>query len=301
MLHPSTGSSKQRKQLWLQATAVSVLSAATLALGAQAPSANATAEMSPRGWADAASANELHIIEDDGTFPVRYRIHKVDAKGDVTREVIECREGTVARLIERNGLALTHEEDDAERHRLLAILDNPSDFLRHQKRNIGARNYATALVKLMPEAMLFSYAPGQPQPPGVTTPQVVLDFRPDPRFKPPTMTAEILTGLEGRMWIDKTAMRMTRVDGRIVRAVNFGWGVLAHVYPGGTVEFEQAEVAPERWIYSRVDENITVREMMMKTAVQKAQMSVSDVRVLPAQLSYREAINQLLAENLTLR
>ena len=245
-------------------------------------------------WVKAAADNETHIIDDNASFPVSYRAHHLDSKGNITRQVIECTEGTVARLVERDGQPITREQDQAERARLQDILNNPGDFLKHQKRNLSARTYATQLVKLIPTAMLYTYAPGQPQPSNSTSSQIVIDFKPNPSFNPPNTISELLTGLEGRMWIDKRSQRLTRVEGRVIKPVNFGWGVLAHIYPGGTVEFEQTEAAPGHWIYSHVDENITIREMMLHTAEQKARMTATDIHALPAPVSCRDAVHQLL-------
>jgi hypothetical protein len=249
----------------------------------------------PTQWMQAAADREVHIIDDDGTFPVRYTARKIDSHTDTTRATVESLQGTVARMMERNGKPLTPEEDAAERDRLNAILAEPADWLRKQKRNTSARGYATDLVKLMPKAMVCTYAPGQPQPPGATSPQVVLDFTPDPGFKPPTTISQILTGLQGRLWIDRRTQVLTRVEGRVIKPVNFGWGILARVYPGGAIEFEQAEAGKGRWIYSHLDENITLREIMIKTVNEKIQMAATDIHLLPAAISYREAIAQLLA------
>ena len=257
--------------------------------------------MTAANWVKAAAENEIHIIQDDGSASVRYRMLRTDPRESVTRDVIECKEGSVARTIERNGKPLTAEQDKAERDRLEEILADPATYFKHEKRNQSARSYATQLVSLMPTALLYSYAPGQPQPPNATTPQIVIDFKPDPNFRPPSTVAQLLTGLEGRMWIDKRSQRLTRVEGRVVKPVNFGWGVLAHIYPGGTIEFEQAEAGPGRWIYSHLDENITVREMMLHTLTEKQEMTATDIRLLSAPITYREAIHQLLDMKIPLR
>jgi hypothetical protein len=264
------------------------------ALGSSPAAAQAPGSVTPLAWINAAVGNELNIINNNGSFPVRYRVHKIDAKGDVTREVIETEQGSVARQVQRDGHPLSPEDDTAERARLQAILDDPSDFLKHHKRDLAARSYALDLVKLMPQAMVYTYTPGQPQPPGAPGPQIVIDFHPDPNFKPPTLISELLTGLEGRLWIDQRTHCLTRAEGRVIRPVNFGWGILAHIYPGGTIEFEQAEAAPNRWLYSHVDENITVREMMLKTAVEQAKMTAYNIQMLPAPIDYRTAIHELL-------
>jgi hypothetical protein len=255
----------------------------------------------PRTWAEAATNAELSIIQSEGSFPLRYRVRKVDAKGDTTREVIETRQGTVARLVERDGQPLTAEQDAAERERLNDQIASPDDFLRHHKRDRSTEDYSMQLVRLLPQAMLYSYAPGQPQPAGETSPQVVLDFRPNPAFKPTTMLAEVLTGIEGRVWIDARSHVMTRIEGRILHPVNFGFGILAKLYPGGTLEFEQMRVSGDRWAYRHLEEHVTVREMMVKTAVQNVQITSWDMRIMPELLDYQDAIRLLLAMNLPLK
>ncbi len=255
----------------------------------------------PQSWADAAAASEERIIEDDGSFPLRYRIRKVDSKSDTTRDVIESRQGAVARLVQRNGRPVTATEDAAERERLNAMLDSPSDFARHHKRDNAARSYAIELVRQMPRAMIFSFAPGQPQRSNFASPQVVIDCTPNPSYRPPTLIDQALTGIQGRIWIDRKTMRVLRVEGRVLHAVDFGWGMLARVYTGCTIEFEQANAGGDRWAYSHLREDITVREMMVKTVQQRAQMDAADFQILPAPVNYQEAIRILLATPVPLR
>jgi len=255
----------------------------------------------PLEWIKAACVNELQIIDDDGALPLRYRVRKVDAHSDVTREEIETRQGDVARLVERNGKPITAQEDTAEKQRLNAILESPAEFLKHHKRDNSTRSDVMQLVRLMPQAMLYSYAPGQPQPLGATAPQVVIDFHSDPMFKPPTMLAEVLTGLEGRMWIDAKSRRLTRVETRVLHPLNFGFGILARVYPGGTIELEQTNASGGRWVYSHLDEHLTVRAMMVKTMPENSQMTASDFRPLTAPVSFQEAVHLLLDMQIPLR
>ena len=255
----------------------------------------------PLDWVKAASTNELSIIEDDGTLPLRYRVRKVDARSDTTREEIETRQGDVARLIERNGQPITAQEDAAEKERLNAILQAPAEFLKHHKRDNSTRSDVMQLVRLMPQAMIYSYAPGQPQPPAATMTQIVIDFHSDPAFKPPTMLSEVLTGLEGRMWVDPKSRRVTRIEGRVLRPLNFGFGILARVYPGGTIELEQTNTGGDRWVYSHLMEHLTVRAMMVKTMPENSQMTASDFRPLTAPVSFQEAVRMLLAMPIPLR
>lgn len=232
---------------------------------------------------------------------MRYLIRKIDRKGDTTREIVESVQGNVARLIQRDGNPITAAEDAAERRRLNDILASPSDFLKHEQRDGAGLNYAIQLIKLLPGAAIYTYAPGQPQPPGSTSPQVVIDYRPDPAFHPPTMISEFLTGLKGRVWIDARTATMTRIEGDVIRPVNFGWGVVAHIYPGGHVEFEQIVVDGKRWIHSRLDMNITVREVLFRTVNDKTKMSAWNFQLLPSPLSFQDAVHTLLARQIPLR
>lgn len=291
-----------RKQRFLPEAPCLLLALALLAAGTHlASGAGQLPNGTPTSWVQAASQNELHIVEDDGTFPVRYLVQKIDHRGETLRDTMESRDGSVARLIARDGRALTAEEDADERQRLKDLIDSPSIFEKHHRRNVSARQYSSELIKLMPRAMIFSYAPGQPQPAGSTSPQVVIDFTPDPKFQPPTMVSELLTGIEGRLWIDARQHVVTRADARVVRAVNFGWGMLAHIYPGGTVEFEQSPVGDGHWLYSHLDEHLKIREVMVKTANENTTMTATKIQKMPALLSYEDAIRKLLEAPLPTR
>lgn len=272
-----------------------------LCLGQQAMVSDSSQERPPVSWAQAAARNQAAIVQDHATASLRLRQRKVDAKGDTTREIIESKQGGVARLVERDGKPITAAEDAAERNRLQAALASPDEFLRHHRRDKESRQYALDLIQQMPAAMIYSYAPDQPQPSGATSRQIVLDFHPDPKYHPPAMVDDLLTGLAGRLWIDAASERLTRAECRVVRPVNIGWGMVGRIYPGGTLEFGQTDAGGGRWVYSHLEEHVTVRELMVKTVPFNVVMSSSDFSVLPSLLSYQDAIRVLLAEKIPLR
>ncbi|HEX4154598.1 MAG TPA: hypothetical protein VHY48_03200 [Acidobacteriaceae bacterium] len=248
----------------------------------------------PQSWVDRAVQYELAMVQEDD-LPLRYRIRRVSEKSDTTRVVIESKQGNVARLVERDGRPLTPQEDAAERSRLNNILQSPDAFLKHEKKEDEGRDYAVQLIKLMPRAMVYTYTPAQPQPAGAVSPQVVIDFHPNPAFKPPTMVSELLAGLEGRVWLDARTGHMTRIEGHVLHTVNFGWGIIAKVYPGGTIEFEQTCVGGRRWTYSHLETNLTLREMMVRTVNDRTRMSAWDFEPLPTPVSFQDAVHALLA------
>jgi hypothetical protein len=249
----------------------------------------------PSTWAEAATRNEVAIVQQQGSFSARYIEKKADAKGTTTRDVIESKQGSVARLTERNGKPISAAEDTAERARLQYAIDHPDEFLKHHHRDNNVRNDAIQLLKMMPQAMIYTFVPDQPQLAGITSRQVVLDFSPDPKFHPPTMMSELLTGLQGRVWIDQTSQRVTRIEGHVLHTVNFGFGMVARIYPGGTLVFEQTNIGGDHWLFSRLEEHLMLRALMVKSMPQNTQMSSSNMVLLPSLLSYQDAIKMLLA------
>jgi len=221
-------------------------------------------------------------------------MHLVDEKGDRVRDIIESRDGTVARLIPKDGKPLTDEQDKAERQRLNDMLANPSAFAKHVKSDDSGKKIADSLMRLMPDAMIYTYVPGQPQSgknPGMI--EIVLDYEPNPKFHPPTTTAEALTGLRGRAWIDSKTKQLVRMEGNVFQGVNFGWGMLAHICPGGNLMIEQVDTGNGRWIFSKFVERITVRALMVKTINIKTDVDASAFQPVP-EMSYQDAIHMLL-------
>ncbi len=246
-----------------------------------------------RSWIVDAVANQNSVVDRRGVY-LRYRTHRVDAKIDVVRDIIETPQGAVARLVQRNGHTLTSAEDAAERARLANDMNSPADFARHHRRDDENRKTTLDLVKLMPDAMLYRYAPDQPQLLGVPGQQVVLDFKPNPSFHPPTVAADLLTGLQGRIWIDSSSRHMERMEAQVIHSINLLWGI-AHVNPGGKLEFEQTDAGGGVWVYSHlVFDHVSIREVLVKTQVLDSTTTDSQFERLPGPLTYQDAIRRLL-------
>jgi hypothetical protein len=282
--------------LWLLAS-VAVAGGQAPAKGAE-PAAQVETDGpagTPQSWAESAVRNEIKVIESADKVPLRYRQRRVGAKGDMTREVLVTRDGNVARLLERDGQPITAEEDSDERTRLTDEIAAPDDFMKHHRRDTEMRDSVVKVVAMMPQAMIFSYAAGQPQVKGSAESQVVLDFHPNPEFHPPTMFAECLTGLEGRVWIDPKTRYLTRIEARVLRPVNMGFGILAKIYPGGTLALDQVNLGGDQWVYSHLDEHLTARVLMVKNYPEDNVITSWDFHMMPALLSYQDAIRTLLA------
>jgi hypothetical protein len=251
-----------------------------------------------RTWAVDAAKNEVLVVDHPGSY-VRYRMHEVNERGDRVRDQIESKDGTVARLILRDGHPVGPEEDAAERDRLKAQLASPSAFYRHVRNDQETKKSYTELLKQMPDAMLWTYTPNQPQLPnlqpatGNLQPLVVLDFTPNPKWSPPSLASEALTGIKGRVWIDSRSRRVVRVEAQLFRAVNIGWGFLAHIYPPGSAVLQQMDAGDQRWIVEHVEEQVNLRAVLVKTIRSRLVEDTSAVQTVPP-MTYQQAIEILL-------
>jgi hypothetical protein len=255
--------------------------------------ANPLLAVPPRSWAVDATANELIVLHHPNSY-LHYRMHVVDEKGDKLRDVIESKDGTVARLIMRDGKPLTKEQDEGERNRLNDIIASPSGFAQHIKNENSGKKIADDLIRLMPDAMIYTYVPDQPQS-GKThgRPEIVMDYAPNPKWRPPTTTSAALTGLRGRVWIDASTRNVVGIEGEVFQGVNLGWGLLAHIYPGGKLLLEQTSVGEQRWIFTHFEERITVRALMVKTLNVRSNIDGEDFHLIPP-IPYQDAIRMLL-------
>lgn len=75
----------------------------------------------------------------------------------------------------------------------------------------------------------------------------VLKATPRAGYQPPNMQAEALTGMQGRLWIDKITFQWVRVEAEVTRPVSIE-GFLARVEPGTRFELEKTPVASGVWL-----------------------------------------------------
>lgn len=274
---------------------VSVISLVSFATTSQETPAGPLLAVPARSWAIDCANNEVLVIQHPNSY-LRYCLHTIDAKGDQIRDQIETPEGTVSRLVRRDGRPLTPREDSEERDRLSALVASPARFARHIRQDEENRKTGIGLIEMMPDAMLWTYTPGQPQLPnhiaGVPA-LVVLDFRPNPKWSPPTLESELLTSIAGRVWIDPLTRRMVHLEASLIHAVNIGWGMLAHIYPGGTVLLQQTSAGRQRWIMSHIVEQLALQALMIKSVKQRLVFDATDFQTIPP-MGYRQAIRTLL-------
>jgi hypothetical protein len=179
---------------------------------------------------------------------------KLDASGrseldsSKTYEVMMIEGSPYNRLIAINNEPLTPALEAREKQKL------QQEILKRQSESPSGRNARMAkyksdraeehlLMQQMAKAFIFRLVRSE-MVQGVDC--YVLDANPDPDYRPPVDKARVLTGMQGRMWIDKEHFHWVKVQADVIRPVEFGYFV-AKVKPGTRFELTQEPVG-DHWL-----------------------------------------------------
>jgi hypothetical protein len=239
-----------------------------------------------------ASWNELHSTAPP--YPVRYKLRKQDEKGITTKEIVPTKEGDVARLIARDDKPLTAEQDKAELDRLSNLLAHPEIQEHRHKREQEDSGREDEMVKLLPDAFLYTYLGIAAGPNG---PAHRLAFKPNPNFHPPDREAEVYHGMAGELWIDQGQERIVKLDAHLIDDVNFGWGILGKLYKGGSLSIEQQDVGHHHWEATQLKLNLTGMALMLKPLSYQTTETQTNFLPVPVNMSYQDAIHLLTSDN----
>lgn len=240
-----------------------------------------------------ASHNELQSNNANGQS-VRYKLRKVDVKGVTTKEIVETKDGGVARLIAIDDKPLTPEQQKKELDRLNELLAHPEIQEHRRKREQEDDARANEMIRLLPDAFLYKSA-GMVQ--GPSGPAYRLTFVPNPSFQPPDREAEVYHGMVGELWIDKGQERLVKIDAHLIADVDFGWGILGRLYKGGSIMVEQADVGHHHWEATHMRLNLTGKAMMVKSLDFSTTEDSTDFQPVPHDLSYQDAVHLLEASD----
>jgi hypothetical protein len=220
-----------------------------------------------------------------------YRLHKKTPERTETRECLETDAGTLSRVLAINETPLTAEQQQAEAQRLEKYLSEPDKWTRRQKTQKEDSDRVRKMVAALPQAFNYSYAGEDTSPDGRAV--VRLTFQPNPNWVPPTRELRVYTGMQGIMWIDKATTRLVRMDAKLFRDVEFGWGILGKLYKGGSFEIEQQPIGNDRWETTRTVLDFDGKALMVKSIHIKVTETLGDFRRAPDKLTLAEGIKML--------
>jgi hypothetical protein len=266
----------------------------------QPSSGNAVAAPVLTGQAlvDRALANELnaaqnanHDANQDASHPMRYQLRKTGPRVTTTKEIMETRDGEVARLIAVNDKPLSAADEANEEARLNALLGDPGKQRRRKQAEDDDTGRALKVLRALPSAFLYQDAgPGE----GPTGKVEKFTFRPNPGFDPLYLETEALPAMAGEIWIDPVRLRVSRLEAHLQQDVDFGWGILGRLNKGGWIVIEQAEVAGGQWRTVRFEMQMSGR-VVFKARVFDTTEVQTNYAPLPLGMSYQKAIETLLS------
>jgi hypothetical protein len=216
----------------------------------------------------------------------RYRIHREDEKGSQDRDVIDTKEGQIARTLFINGQPLTPEQRAADQARMKKLVEDSGERAKRDKRAKDDEDKLTQMVKAIPEAFVFKYD-------GAENGQVRLTFFPNPHYDAPNRELQVFRALSGKMWIDRADRRLARMDGALFEDVTFGWGLLGRLNKGGTFSVTQGRVSPDHWEVVSLDVRMSGHAVIFKSINVKQLQRLTDFRRVSDSLTISEAYQLL--------
>jgi hypothetical protein len=118
-------------------------------------------------------------------------------------------------------------------------------------------------------------------------PTYVLDAKPRPGYQPPNRTARILTGMSGRLWIEKESFHWVKGEAEVLKPVSI-FGFFAKVLPGTRMDLEMIPVTEDVWLVSRFAVAMNL-SMFWRKSTKTMESTFSDYR--PAATALAEALN----------
>lgn len=252
--------------------------------------AAAAQEVNPEKIVRDAAYNELHTRDH---HPFRYTLRKDDNGKITTKEIVETRQGDVARLIAVNDRPLSPSAEAAEIHRLQTLLAHPEIQVHRLKREQADSNRANEMIRLLPTAFVYRFE-GMVQ--GPNGPCYRFSMQPNPNFDPPDRQAEVLHGMAGELWIDQREQRMVRLNVHLIADVEFGWGIFGRLYKGGTIFVEQKDVGMGHWEQTLLRLHLNGTILLFKSLVIDTTETESNYAPIPPNWTYEDAVRTLLNE-----
>lgn len=153
------------------------------------------------------------------------------------------------RLVAVNGKPLSPDLKAQEEQKLEATINqrrNESEWERAERiaKYEKGRERDQLLMEQLTKAMDFGLV-GQQKLNGDDV--YVLKATPHHGYQPPNMECEVLTGMQGKLWIDKKTFQWVKVQAQVIHPVSIE-GFLAEVEPGTRFELEKTPVEDDIWV-----------------------------------------------------
>jgi hypothetical protein len=220
----------------------------------------------------------------------RYRHHKETDGSAQDRDVIETREGSLARTLLINGQPLTPDQRNKDDERMRQLVDDPGERAKRERRAKQDEEKANELVRAIPDAFIFQYD-------GMDGNLTRLTFTPNPRYSPPTRELMVYHAMAGKLWVERSGLRLARIEGRLTEEVKFGWGILGRLDKGGTFKVVRQNVGDNHWDTVLLDVSMQGHIIIFKSLNVKQKEISTDFRRMPDDITLSRAFEMLKADS----
>jgi hypothetical protein len=228
---------------------------------------------------------------------------KQTANGSQTKLYCETKDAMAGMAVAFDGKPLTAQQRQAEEARLEQLMNSPAELAKKHQREKDDADRVTRIVRAMPDAFLFEYAGTERGQLGLGREGdelVRLNFRPNPKYEPPSKVEQVLSGMQGYLLVDANKRRIARIDGTLFKEVSFGWGILGHLDKGGHFLVEQGDVGDGTWDMHRMGLTFTGKLLLFKRLDIRSTETFSDFRSVPTDLTFAQGVDLLKKQEATL-
>ncbi len=269
----------------LALAAVAALQLLCLHAAADDRNANVTIPSFPQQLVAVTIANELKPAV--GGIHLAYTASERDANNSRTKRIVETTDGEISLTIAEGGRPLSPEKLREEEQHVRKLFDDRVAWAARKKKQQRDNAEEQTLLRSIPDAFIFEYAGVRADGNGEI---LTLHFSPNPNFHPPSRESQVFQGMRGVMEISLPAARIVHIEGSIFQPVNFGWGILGRLNPGGRFVIEQAPVSNGRWEVTHTVLHFTGKVLLVKDLNIDEESHNTDFQTIPP-LSLADALD----------
>ena len=187
-----------------------------------------------------------------------------NAREDKTFEDLMIDGSLYQHLVAVNGKPLPLSQQTEEARKLQVVMDkrkmeNSDERSQRIAKYNADRKRDHELLGELTKAFEFSLI-GQQQMEGHRV--YVLQAEARPGYRAPNRDVEVLTGMNGKLWVDTETFQWVKVEASVTRPVSIQ-GFLARVEPGTRFELEKMPVAPGVWLAKRFSMNSQAKVLFL--------------------------------------
>lgn len=181
------------------------------------------------------------------------------------------------RLVAINGRKLSPEKNSEEQKKYEAEVEKrraetPDQRSARINKYQAERRRDHTMLSQLPAAFNFTLA-GEQNLNGHRV--YVLRAKPRKGYHPPNRDSEVLTGMEGTLWIDRDTAQWVKVEAHVMHPVKIE-GILAKVEPGTRFELEKKPVSADIWLTTHYAMKASAKVLMMFPHQEQEDVSYSN-------------------------